>query len=90
MNATQITITGLVQGVSFRYYAKKTALSLGLTGFAKNLEDDSVEIIVQGSKDNINKLINWCKKGPEQAKVENVEIKEINLTEKFNLFEIRY
>lgn len=90
MKATQITIIGLVQGVSFRHYTKKTALSLGLTGFVKNLKDGSVEIIVQGSKDNINKLINWCKKGPEQAKVENVKIKEINLTEKFNLFEIRY
>ena len=90
MITAQIIINGLVQGVSFRYYTKKTALSLGLTGFVKNLKDDSVEIVVRGNKDNINKLINWCKKGSEQAKVENVKIKEINLIEKFNLFEIRY
>lgn len=90
MITTQIIIVGLVQGVSFRHYAKKTAMSLGLTGFAKNLKDGSVEVLVQGNKDNINKLIDWCKKGTEQAKVENIKIKEINLTEKFNLFEIRY
>ncbi|MBS3122769.1 acylphosphatase [Candidatus Woesearchaeota archaeon] len=90
MITAQIIINGLVQGVSFRYYTKKTALSLGLTGFVKNLKDGSVEIVVRGNKDNINKLINWCKKGSEQAKVENVKIKEINLIEKFNLFEIRY
>ena len=90
MITAQIIINGLVQGVYFRYYTKKTALSLGLTGFVKNLKDGSVEIVVRGNKDNINKLINWCKKGSEQAKVENVKIKEINLIEKFNLFEIRY
>ena len=88
MNTTQIIINGLVQGVSFRYYTRKTALSLGLTGFVKNLKDGSVEVFVQGNKDNINKFIDWCKKGPEQAKVENVKIKEINFKEKFNLFEI--
>ncbi|MBI4453430.1 acylphosphatase [Candidatus Woesearchaeota archaeon] len=86
----QIIIIGLVQGVSFRYYAKKLAVSLGLTGFAKNLGDGSINVLVQGNKDNIDEFIGGCKKGPEQAKVENIRVKEINSKEKFNNFEIRY
>lgn len=90
MSTTQIIITGLVQGVSFRHYAKKTSMFFGLTGFAKNLEDGSVEIVIQGSKDNINKFINWCKKGPELADVKSLKIKDVSISENFKGFEIKY
>lgn len=83
----KIIVSGFVQGVFFRYSAKEEADKLSLTGSAKNLEDDSVEIIVCGEKEKIDEFINWCRKGPAMAKVERVEAKEIEF-QKFSSFEI--
>ena len=76
MSCYQIKISGLVQGVFLRYSVKQKAEKLGLVGYAKNLEDGSVEIVVCGDKDKINELINWCRIGPDLAKVKDVEIIE--------------
>lgn len=65
-------ITGIVQGVNFRFTARDRANSLGLAGFAKNLPDGSLEILVQGDEDAIASFVSWCHQGPPAAKVENV------------------
>lgn len=69
----KIHIYGQVQGVFFRSSAKEEALSLGLTGFARNEDDGSVYVEVEGDEDAVNKFIEWCRKGPSQAKVSNAE-----------------
>jgi len=69
----KIHINGRVQGVFFRSSAREEALSLGLTGFARNEDDGSVYIEVEGEDNSINKFIEWCKDGPAHAEVNNVE-----------------
>ncbi|AOT08547.1 acylphosphatase [Pseudoalteromonas luteoviolacea] len=72
MNAYKFIVTGVVQGVGFRYHTKIKACSLGLTGFAKNLPDRSVEVVAIGQEKDILSLEAWLKKGPVMARVESV------------------
>ena len=69
-----IFIYGEVQGVFFRRSAKNKAEEMGVVGWIRNRSDGSVEAVVQGPKDKIDKYILWCKKGPPFAKVEKIEI----------------
>lgn len=68
-----IRVHGKVQNVTFRNSAKQQAKSLGLTGMARNEKDGTVYIEVEGDKRSIDKFIEWCHRGPEEAEVEKVE-----------------
>lgn len=84
-----IKITGKVQGVFYRAYAREQALSLGLTGYARNMDDGSVEILVQGKEVAIKGFIQWCQKGSPSAKVDGVSVKwdpTVKLAEGFRIF----
>lgn len=76
MKHLDIKIYGQVQGVSFRYYAKEQALTLGLVGFVRNKEDESLYIEAEGREDVLEKFVDWCRKGPALARVEKVEVEE--------------
>lgn len=56
--------TGRVQGVGFRYTAERFAHDLGLTGWVKNLPDNSVEIVCEGDKATIEQLLALIQKSP--------------------------
>lgn len=75
-------ISGLVQGVFFRAFVKENAERYGVKGFVRNLEDGRVEVFLEGDAENVNKMIELCKKGPRHAKIRNVQIKQ----EKFQGF----
>lgn len=75
------TIEGKVQGVSYRYYCREKALSLGLSGYVKNLPDGSVFIEATGEKDALDALRIWCLVGPDRAIVEDIQTKELPLKE---------
>ncbi len=79
MQHLNITVFGLVQGVFFRASAKEQADKLNLSGFAKNMPDGSVYIEAEGEKENLDKFIIWCNKGPMLARVEKVEVSETTL-----------
>jgi acylphosphatase len=85
-----LRIAGDVQGVSFRYYAWQEANRLGLAGFVRNLPGGEVEIIAQGSKENLEKLIDWVSRGPRFAQVEKVAVKRQKTQQRFQSFEISY
>jgi acylphosphatase len=85
-----IVIRGVVQGVFFRHYTKQKAEELGLTGWVKNLPDGRVEAIFMGNKEQVEKAIEWAKKGPPRARVEGVEINWQDNIEDFNNFQIKY
>ncbi|MFW5990632.1 MAG: acylphosphatase [Candidatus Nanoarchaeia archaeon] len=87
MSGLKIRVTGKVQGVFFRDYTKKKAVQLGIKGTVKNKEDGSVEIIAD-ENENIQKFIDWCWEGSPASRVDNVEISQIELPEKFNSFEV--
>ncbi len=87
LKTIQIKITGLVQGVFFRQSTIDIARKLGLTGMVKNLKSGAVQIFVTGEQHQLDKLIQWCHHGPDQARVENVSVQEVDLME-FNGFKI--
>ena len=87
----EIIVKGLVQGVSFRAYSKRKALSLGLTGFVRNQPDGSVFLSVEGKKKDIFQMINWLrKKGSPASNVTDVHVKWIEKLEKYNSFRIAF
>ena len=90
MKAIHIVVSGLVQGVNFRYDTKQKAASLGLVGFVKNIDSDDVEIIVCGDEEKINELIEWCNEGPVSARVDDVKVEEVDIKEKFVGFDVKY
>ena len=84
-----ITITGDVQGVGFRYSTKKVANAMGIKGFVKNMYNGDVYIEAEGSDTQLRHFIQWCHKGTGHSRVHNVEVKEGELR-KFSHFEITF
>ncbi len=85
-----IFIQGLVQGVFFRSFVRSEANMLGVKGWVKNLSDGRVEAVLEGDKDQIEKLIELCKKGPPNARVESVAIEWETYSGHFRDFEIKH
>ena len=75
----KLRVTGIVQGVFYRKTICEKANALSLKGFVKNLADGSVECVVQGPKQQVDVLIQCCKKGPPIAKVSGVSIHQVPL-----------
>ena len=71
-----LIIGGLVQGVRYRESRREAADAQGVTGWVRNRLDGSVEAMVQGEADRVDALIDWCRRGPPQARVEGVEIED--------------
>ena len=90
MQTIRIKVEGSVQGVFFRQSTQEKANQLGIKGTVKNCDDDSVEIIATGTKDQINNLVAWCREGPPKANVINVTTQELSLQQFYNFSIIRY
>lgn len=84
-----ITVKGLVQGVGYRYFTLKKAVSYGLKGYVKNLDNGNVEIEVEGEEGLINDLMKDLKIGPRSSKVSDLVIEERPFSGKYEEFEIR-
>lgn len=72
----QITVTGIVQGVFFRASTKAVADQLGVKGIVMNQPDGSVYLEAEGDQFALEQLLEWCHEGPEDARVEQVSIRE--------------
>jgi len=83
-------IEGLVQGVFFRKYTREVAKKYNVKGWVKNLPDGRVEALLEGDKENVEKVIEFCKKGPPGAIVDNVEIIWEEYKGEFDDFKIVY
>jgi acylphosphatase len=70
---TRFLVSGLVQGVGFRWFVARHARSLGLTGYARNLPNGSVEVVVSGPDEALLALERLLRAGPAHAQVEQVE-----------------
>ena len=77
----KIRVFGKVQGVWFRQTTKDKADSLGLRGVVLNEDDGSVYIEVRGEEHYLDDFVVYCKIGPVKAKVENIVIEEVGLTD---------
>ena len=69
-----IKIRGRVQGIGFRWWAVKNAQEIGgISGWVRNVEDGSVEIMMSGEEDKLDKMLLACHKGPPLSRVDRVE-----------------
>lgn len=67
-----LSITGRVQGVGYRDSLRMIAQALNITGWVRNKEDGSVEAIVQGEEQDVERVVAWCHNGPPGANVKYV------------------
>ncbi len=73
LNQCLFRVSGRVQGVGFRYHTQMEAIRLGLKGYAINLSDGDVEVLLDGEQEQIDKMIKWLLHGPPLARVEKLE-----------------
>lgn len=88
MRKVKILVSGRVQGVYFRLFTQNKAKHFNIKGSAKNLPDGRVEIIAEAEDTVIEKFIKWCRKGPITARVDHVEITELQSDGVLTVFEI--
>ena len=79
----------MVQGVGFRNVTRKKAMELGIRGSVRNLDDGSVEILASATDKEFKVFENWCREGPYHARVDRLEISELDQTG-FTDFSIDY
>ncbi|AKH16217.1 acylphosphatase [Deinococcus grandis] len=73
-------ITGTVQGVGYRRYVQRYARDLNLAGYAENLSDGRVEVVAEGHKDDLARLLHWLRRGPPHARVQDVQTQQSEAT----------
>ncbi len=66
-------VSGRVQGVGYRYFARETAAMLGLSGFARNLPGGDVEVEAEGERESLERLLETLRQGPPASRVSGVE-----------------
>lgn len=74
MERISVLVSGLVQGVGYRYFTRARALELGLVGYAENLSDGRVEVIAEGERTNLEHLIHHLRQGPRGSRVQNLDV----------------
>lgn len=86
-----VWVHGRVQGVGFRYTTQHEARRLGINGYAKNLDDGSVEVVACGEAEQVETLLKWLREGgPRSARVDRVLSEPHRPREAFTGFTIRY
>ena len=83
-----VLISGKVQGVFFRIETYHKAIEENIKGWVRNRSDGRVEAIFEGNKENVQRMINFCKNGPKGAMVSNIEIKWEEYNGTFSDFKI--
>ncbi len=89
MERLRAIVTGRVQGVYFRAYARREAQRLGLSGYALNRADGRVEVVAEGGRAALEQLLVWLRHGPPDARVDSVAPVWERATGEFAGFEAR-
>lgn len=85
-----IIVQGHVQGVGYRDHAYRSAKKIGnLKGWVRNLDNGSVEILVQGDPAKIEEFIKWCHQGPPNSRVDVVNARQVQVEPALTSFAIR-
>lgn len=85
-----ILLFGRVQGVGLRFQTREKSQALGLTGFVRNLLQGQVEILAQGSKENLEQLLTWLQSGEISAEIQDIKTQWQEISEIFPDFSVRY
>ena len=89
MKALRMKISGIVQGVWFRASTKEQAERYGVSGWVRNVMDGSVEVHAQGDEQAVEKLYQWCRRGPSGAVVESIVAEDVKVEPETRGFVIR-
>lgn len=84
----QLIVRGRVTGVYFPAASQREAKRLGITGWVKNRNDGSVELMAEGDEDTIKEIIAWTHHGPSAARVDGVDVRWRGYTGEFADFRI--
>ncbi len=85
-----LRVFGRVQGVGFRWYVRDAAREAGVSGWARNAADGTVEIEAGGSPAALKRLLEAVRRGPPASRVDRVEEIELRVTPEGDRFEIRH
>ena len=86
----RLIISGLVQGVGFRYFIADKAHTLKVNGYTQNEPSGNVIVVAQGQHKALDTLKGLCQKGPTAALIENITEQVLTTSEHFDDFSIRY
>lgn len=86
----RIVVEGFVQGVGYRNFVRTKAQMNNVTGWAANRDDGSVEAVLEGEKEAVERVIEMCKKGPLFARVLNVRVTWEDKFDRFSSFTIKH
>lgn len=89
MVRAHLLISGIVQGVGYRWSCQRAAQGIGVTGWVRNLPDGRVEAEAQGTREQVETLISWCYRGPEEARVTDIAVSYLEADGEFQGFGIR-
>ena len=88
LHARRFLVRGRVQGVGFRWFVEREARILGLAGWVRNNADGAVEVLAQGTREQLSGLRTRLQQGPRAARVDDVDESEANLTQGLTTFRI--
>ncbi len=89
MVRAHLFISGIVQGVGYRWHCRRHAQGLGLKGWVRNLDDGRVEAVLQGTREQVEGMIQWCYRGPSEAQVTDIAVTYEEAGDDFSDFGIR-
>lgn len=90
MNCYEITVSGRVQGVGFRYYTVHRAKELGVLGWVRNQADNSVLIMAQADDETIQTFIDFLYIGPARSRIDHISKAKMNSLCDFDNFSVKY
>ena len=90
MTARRFLISGLVQGVGYRFFAIRAARERGVGGWVRNLPDGRVEVLAEGTLEALNELLADLRRGPRGARVSAIEESEELSSGKFSDFDVLF
>lgn len=82
----RVIISGHVQGVFYRATTEEVARSHGVCGWVKNNPDGTVEAVFEGDREAVDRVIEWCREGPEMARVDRVDVSWEDFRDEFDNF----
>jgi acylphosphatase len=85
-----VFVSGRVQGVFFRVETQREAMKHNVVGWIRNTSDGKVEAVIEGEKEDVKKLVDFCKHGPSSAHVADLDVKWGNYSGMFESFKIRH
>lgn len=83
-----ITVSGMVQGVGYRFFTRNHAQALGINGWVRNLPDGNVEMVCSGDEESLKGFLVRLREGPSFSRVDSIKHQKIENDENYHCFQI--